>query len=447
MENDEIFVECHYETEYEKSLFLLLSIQLFIDNPLLFLTFINFKLNFQLLTPMNAILLNQACADFGIAFFGNPVAFYNALHGNWMLGVNYCIIYGFMMSVFGICSIFTLSVLAYQRYNIICHPFSITSHLSWTEAKICIAGTWICSLILSIPPLFGWGSYKPEAANIRKKHTLISDGMRTLMFVTKIVDLIRTYANSMRNRYNIRQDVKTETSGPNVRKVKKAETHVATMVFIMVLAFFVTWGPYAVFTLIITFSDIKLSNTFAIAPSLFAKSSVCYNPIIYFFLNSQFRKSWINRMRFRRSQEEISNEIQHLRLSRIRSQNDQTQNPVSVIERVGMTTVSSIFSSSVSEETDEIFKYRKRNIKIMRLDPYETVPFVRKKFDFKTLSQVRNLLGGSYPKQTLRLPDVISGSIWPSKRTWWVNCEEGCGETCGNYECPQRHVRGVNEFS
>lgn len=91
-------------------------------------------------------------------------------------------------------------------------------------------------------------------------------------------------------------------------------------------------------------------------------------------------------MRFRRSQEEISNEIQHLRLSRIRSQNDQTQNPVSVIERVGMTTVSSIFSSSVSEETDEIFKYRKRNIKIMRLDPYETVPFVRKKFDFKTRS-------------------------------------------------------------
>lgn len=50
---------------------------------------------------MNAILLNQALADFGIAFFGNPVAFFNAVHGDWMLGQNYCFFYGFMMSLFG----------------------------------------------------------------------------------------------------------------------------------------------------------------------------------------------------------------------------------------------------------------------------------------------------------------------------------------------------------
>lgn len=53
---------------------------------------------------MNAILLNQAFADFGIAFFGNPVAFYNAVHEDWMLGETYCGIYGFMMSLLGECS-------------------------------------------------------------------------------------------------------------------------------------------------------------------------------------------------------------------------------------------------------------------------------------------------------------------------------------------------------
>lgn len=71
--------------------------------------------------------------------------------------------------------------------------------------------------------------------------------------------------------------------------VRKAETHVATMIFIMVLGFGVAWGPYAICSLLISFTKIHLGKTTAIVPSLFAKSSVCYNPIIYFFLNSQVR--------------------------------------------------------------------------------------------------------------------------------------------------------------
>lgn len=70
-----------------------------------------------------------------------------------------------------------------------------------------------------------------------------------------------------------------------VGTVRKAEARVAFMVFLMVCAFSLAWGPYAIFSLIIAFTNYTLSPTLSITPALFAKSSVCYNPIIYFYLN------------------------------------------------------------------------------------------------------------------------------------------------------------------
>ncbi len=73
----------------------------------------------------------------------------------------------------------------------------------------------------------------------------------------------------------------------NANTAGRKEAHVAIMVVVMVAAFFIAWGPYAVFSLIIAFSDIQLSQALQIMPCLFAKSSVCYNPIIYFYFNKQ----------------------------------------------------------------------------------------------------------------------------------------------------------------
>lgn len=68
------------------------------------------------------------------------------------------------------------------------------------------------------------------------------------------------------------------------------------MVFLMVSAFLVAWTPYAVMALIEQFVVITdyqeegkgiVSPAAAVAPSLLAKSSVCYNPIIYVVMNPQ----------------------------------------------------------------------------------------------------------------------------------------------------------------
>lgn len=70
--------------------------------------------------------------------------------------------------------------------------------------------------------------------------------------------------------------------------VSKAESRVAAMVLVMVAMFLVAWTPYAAFALIVAFGDPTLiTPATAVLPALMAKSSICYNPIIYVGLNTQ----------------------------------------------------------------------------------------------------------------------------------------------------------------
>ena len=62
------------------------------------------------------------------------------------------------------------------------------------------------------------------------------------------------------------------------------------MVAIMITAFMVAWTPYSLFALIEQFGPSDLiTPQMAVLPALIAKSSICYNPIIYIGLNTQVR--------------------------------------------------------------------------------------------------------------------------------------------------------------
>lgn len=68
----------------------------------------------------------------------------------------------------------------------------------------------------------------------------------------------------------------------------RVEVQVARMVVVMVLAFLVTWLPYAAMALaVIIDSSLHIDPIIATIPVYFAKSSTVYNPIIYIFMNRQ----------------------------------------------------------------------------------------------------------------------------------------------------------------
>lgn len=73
-----------------------------------------------------------------------------------------------------------------------------------------------------------------------------------------------------------------------VGRVNKAERQVTHMIAVMITAFLVAWTPYAILALLIQFGDPDyVSPAMGVVPALVAKSSICYNPLIYVGLNTQ----------------------------------------------------------------------------------------------------------------------------------------------------------------
>lgn len=72
------------------------------------------------------------------------------------------------------------------------------------------------------------------------------------------------------------------------RSTYRMEVHVARMVVVMVLAFLLTWLPYAAVALsAVVDSSLHIHPLVATVPVVLAKSSTVYNPIIYIFMNRQ----------------------------------------------------------------------------------------------------------------------------------------------------------------
>lgn len=68
----------------------------------------------------------------------------------------------------------------------------------------------------------------------------------------------------------------------------RVEVQVARMVVLMVLAFLLTWLPYASMALAVVMdSTLSIDPITATIPVYLAKSCTVYNPIIYIFMNRQ----------------------------------------------------------------------------------------------------------------------------------------------------------------
>lgn len=70
-------------------------------------------------------------------------------------------------------------------------------------------------------------------------------------------------------------------------QVNKAESKVTVMILFMIILFLMAWTPYSIFALVEQFGSGFGDPSLAVLPALLAKSSICYNPIIYVGMNSQ----------------------------------------------------------------------------------------------------------------------------------------------------------------
>ncbi|XP_029679539.1 rhodopsin-like [Formica exsecta] len=261
----------------------------FILNLLVILTIV--KEANVLWTPNNVILANMVVGDFLVAALGNPVAMMSAIAGAWYWNHDVCLWYAWFMTTMGFASIGNLTVMAIERFLLVKCPMRM---LSIRHAYALALLVWIYALSLSLPPFFNWGKYGPEAGNIScsvswelhdpETHNDTYIGFLFIFgFFLPLTIIISSYYGIIRNLKKMRKRI-----GQNNKREKK----VTMMVYLMILAFLIAWLPYAILALAVQYFYVQTSHIVAVLPALLAKSSICYNPIIYASLNVQFCHTW-----------------------------------------------------------------------------------------------------------------------------------------------------------
>ncbi|XP_077201109.1 opsin-3 [Paroedura picta] len=261
------------------------------NNVLVLVLYAKFK---RLRSPTHLFLVNISLSDLLVSLFGVSLTFFSCLRSRWVWDDAGCVWDGFSSSLFGIVSVMTLTVLAYERYMRIVHARVIDFSWSWRA----ITYIWLYSLAWTGAPLLGWNHYTLEIHGLscsldwRSKEP--NDASFVLFFflgclVVPVAVMAYCYGHIL---YAIRmlrcvEDLQTV----QVIKILRYEKKVAKMCFLMIATFFICWTPYAVVSLLMAYGYGHLiTPTVAIIPSFFAKSSTAYNPVIYIFMSRKFRR-------------------------------------------------------------------------------------------------------------------------------------------------------------
>lgn len=72
-----------------------------------------------------------------------------------------CDVYAFMGSIFGCASIWSMTMVAFDRYNVIVKGLS-GKPLTMCGAVLRILAIWVNGFLWAAAPMFGWNRYVPE---------------------------------------------------------------------------------------------------------------------------------------------------------------------------------------------------------------------------------------------------------------------------------------------
>ncbi|XP_071773525.1 blue-sensitive opsin-like isoform X1 [Centroberyx gerrardi] len=265
----------------------------------------------KLRSHLNYILVNLAVANLLVASVGSFTALCSFSVRYFIFGPLACKIEGFLATLGGMVSLWSLAVIAFERWLVICKPLG-TFVFKPDHALACCALTWVCALAASLPPLVGWSRYIPEGLQCSCGPDWYTTGNKfnnesyvmflfCFCFAVPFTTIVFCYSQLL---FILKMAAKAQADSASTQK---AEREVTRMVVVMVLGFLVCWMPYASFALwIVNNRGQSFDLRLATIPSCFSKASTVYNPVIYILLNKQFRSCMMKMLGMSGGEEEES---------------------------------------------------------------------------------------------------------------------------------------------
>jgi len=286
-------------------IYIILGIFSFLGNGLVMKLYLSHK---NLRTPANMLIFNLTFSDFNMMLSQFPWFAWNCFHGGvWVFSPFACELYAFTGAITGLCSLWTLAFISFDRYNVIVNGMQGTP-LSNGGAMARIAFCWGYASIMAIPPFFGWGRYIPEGILdscsfdylTRDDFMIRSHGMALLTFnfmipvsiitmaYVMIVRAIWAHEAAMREQAK-KMNVK-DLRGNKDNQAMSAEVRIAKVAITNVTLWLICWVPYAWIVAQGVFLDqSKITPIASMLPALICKTASGYNPVVYAINHPKFR--------------------------------------------------------------------------------------------------------------------------------------------------------------
>ncbi|KAF7996784.1 hypothetical protein HCN44_002430 [Aphidius gifuensis] len=258
----------------------------------------------SLRTPSNLYIINLAFSDFCLmSTMGIPVII-NCYYETWVFGPFMCIIYGLVGSLFGCGSIYTMMMIAFDRYNVIVKGLA-GKPLTIKGALFRIFMIWTVSTAWTVAPLFGWGKYTPEGNLTACGTDYLSKDWLTRSYVlvyasfcyfTPLFLIIYSYYFILSAVSAHEKNMREQAKKMNVASLRSsenanasAEGKLAKVALMTISLWFMAWTPYLVINFCGIFETHKMTPLFTIWGSVFAKANSVYNPIVYAISHPKYR--------------------------------------------------------------------------------------------------------------------------------------------------------------
>ncbi|CAG9807712.1 unnamed protein product [Chironomus riparius] len=258
----------------------------------------------SLRSPSNLLVVNLAFSDFLMMFTMGPPMVMSCYHETWIYGPLACELYAAAGSLFGCVSIWTMTLIAFDRYNVIVKGLS-GKPMTKSDAMVRIATIWLLALIWTGAPFFGWCRYVPEGNMTACGTDYLSQdwGSRSYILVyavfvyfTPLLMIIYSYffilqavaahEKNMRDQAK-KMNVASLRSSENVNQ--SAECKLAKVALMTISLWFMAWTPYLIINFTGVLTSTKITPLATIWGSLFAKANAVYNPIVYGISHPKYR--------------------------------------------------------------------------------------------------------------------------------------------------------------
>nr|ABY84497.1 long wavelength-sensitive opsin [Danaus gilippus] len=258
----------------------------------------------SLKTPSNILVVNLAFSDFLMMALMAPPMIINCYNETWVFGPFACQLYACAGSLFGCVSIWTMTMIAFDRYNVIVKGIA-AKPMTINGALLRVLGIWAFSLAWTLAPLFGWGRYVPEGNMTACGTDYFDKSVANITYIVTysiacyfaplfliiysyffIIQAVAAHEKAMReqakkmNVASLRSSDQANTS---------AECKLAKVALMTISLWFMAWTPYLVINFCGIFDGAPISPLATIWGSVFAKANAVYNPIVYGISHPKYR--------------------------------------------------------------------------------------------------------------------------------------------------------------